>query len=446
MRQYGLDAQTGALVPADYRTGSVQEVRDSLIVGKRDLRPIFTQIQQKATLLALFDTCYSQDAARDLLSHPDPKYVPLQNLAKSPSDADEFAKDERNDVASMVEEPFPYRNAISMAAASRNQQAHDISARQIEFKPGLTLDGQPHGVFTNGLLKGLEGAADKNGDGVITHQELFSYLQEQSVAWEQNPQIEYSKDNAALLETPIFGGVKSAPRSRYEENRKTRVELQRIEPALRERISALPGIVVTEQEGDLQVRKGKAGGYVLSQGNGRVIYRRDLSPDELLARIAAEPSIRRLIGLSFPNSNNDLLLTARKKEGASGDAVFVAGQILQFEVRASRPAYLLLADIDVTGTVTIVYPGTGDPVSAVDARTPKLLGPGGAVLEPFGLEFLKLFAFDEKPAWYDSLRANSQERVRMFQPGTAEFERFLATLGAQTHASETRLRIITLER
>jgi len=50
--------------------------------------------------------------------------------------------------------------------------------------------GNGHGVFTYFLLKGLQGAADKNHDGVITAGELFAYLKQtvpQETNGRQNP-------------------------------------------------------------------------------------------------------------------------------------------------------------------------------------------------------------------------------------------------------------------
>lgn len=50
--------------------------------------------------------------------------------------------------------------------------------------------GNGHGVFTYFLLKGLQGAADKNHDGVVTAGELFSYLKQvvpQETNGRQNP-------------------------------------------------------------------------------------------------------------------------------------------------------------------------------------------------------------------------------------------------------------------
>lgn len=53
--------------------------------------------------------------------------------------------------------------------------------------------GNGHGVFTYFLLKGLNGEADKNHDGVVTAGELFSYLQRvvpQATNGKQNPRAQ----------------------------------------------------------------------------------------------------------------------------------------------------------------------------------------------------------------------------------------------------------------
>jgi uncharacterized caspase-like protein len=50
-----------------------------------------------------------------------------------------------------------------------------------------------HGVFTYYLLAGLNGAADLNGDGIVTVQELYEYVERQvtqksrSVGGNQHP-------------------------------------------------------------------------------------------------------------------------------------------------------------------------------------------------------------------------------------------------------------------
>ncbi|NWF84551.1 MAG: caspase family protein, partial [Bryobacteraceae bacterium] len=60
----GLQPYTGALVPADVRAGSVDEVSERLVIGKRDLQPVFFRMSAVAEVFVVFDTCYSGMTAR----------------------------------------------------------------------------------------------------------------------------------------------------------------------------------------------------------------------------------------------------------------------------------------------------------------------------------------------------------------------------------------------
>jgi hypothetical protein len=275
---------------------------------------------------------------------------------------------------------------------------------------------------------------------------MYAYLLEKSVTWQQNPQMQYSKTNTALLEQPLFGANRVASGAQAEGPKKVTVQAEGINPQLRERISRLTGIILTDKEGDLLVKNGDHGGYILAQGNGRTLNRDELSADQLVERIRAEPAIRELIGLSYRNPGNEILLTTVGDNLPSGQTVFSKGDTMKFEVRSGKRAWFLLLDIDAEGTVTVVYPALEDPLDPVDARQPRILGKGGLATAPFGMEFLKLFAFEQKPAEYDSWHANDKERVKEFSPTSAEFQRLLAALKVQSQAAEIAVRIITKDR
>ncbi|MGH9762386.1 MAG: caspase family protein [Blastocatellia bacterium] len=67
-------------------------------------------------------------------------------------------------------------------------------------EPSRENPGWGHGIFTLALLEGLEGAADFNGDRVVTCGELFQYVRSRvaiATSFKQNPQ-ESSGDNPLL--------------------------------------------------------------------------------------------------------------------------------------------------------------------------------------------------------------------------------------------------------
>ena len=88
--------------------------------------------------------------------------------------------------------------------ASKGQRAvitaSDIS--ESSFEDAKWGDG--HGVFTYFLLRGLQGEADRNHDGVVTAGELFAYLQQsvrQATDGKQNPRAMVGIDSSLTVST-----------------------------------------------------------------------------------------------------------------------------------------------------------------------------------------------------------------------------------------------------
>ena len=54
----------------------------------------------------------------------------------------------------------------------------EIDWKTLRAGRSQTFDGQPHGVFTQGLLRALNGLADTNHDGDVTYDELFRSTRE----------------------------------------------------------------------------------------------------------------------------------------------------------------------------------------------------------------------------------------------------------------------------
>ena len=80
---------------------------------------------------------------------------------------------------------FPLRNMIRGLGDSTTEQQKDVQGffriascgkDEISFEP----TDLKHGVFSYSLINGLKGAADKNGDGIITLMELFDYTRTQT--------------------------------------------------------------------------------------------------------------------------------------------------------------------------------------------------------------------------------------------------------------------------
>jgi hypothetical protein len=443
-RTWGLDPNTGALLPYDIKIGSPDEVRSRLLTGKQHLRPVFSALDEIATVFAIFDTCYSADAAKSIRVQRT-RYVSPSLLVRGAARGLRSVNDLDADLATMAlrqdTAPYPYRQVISLAAAGKFQPACDISAEDVRRRPELTFDHQPHGVLTDALIRGMKGAADKNHDGFVSHDELYSFLLETSVNWSHRPVLQASAGAAPLLKGAAFQpATRSTPAAESKEAAKSSnicVKTERLTPELNERISRIPGIQVSDACTDgLIARPANGGGFDLFQATGIAINNEPFPQDRLLARISAEPEVQELLNLtSEERFNLDLRLKPDDK------SVYTPGTPLSFEVRTGQPAYLLLLNIDITGAVTVVYPF--HEIAKTEANAYKSVGDGGQIQAPYGIEYMKLFAFREKPAGLEKWNAPVGQEGITVEPGSAKLRELMRMIRAGKPGSDTRLRLVT---
>ena len=104
--------------------------------------------------------------------------------------------------------PYPYRTVVYISAASKSERAMDIGSTLIRSGRVKTIDGRPHGAFTNAFIDGLNGGADTNKDRTVTNEELYRFVKDQVTEhFPHQPQLlmpEQSRE--ALLQAPVFGG------------------------------------------------------------------------------------------------------------------------------------------------------------------------------------------------------------------------------------------------
>jgi hypothetical protein len=445
-RTWGLDPNTGAILPWDIKVGTPDEVRAKLILGKQHLRPVFSALDSVATVFAIFDTCYSADAAKSIRVQRT-RYVPLGLLAGGASRGLRSVNDLDADLATMAARqdptPFPYHQVISLAAAGKFQPACDISAEDVRRHPELTFDHQPHGVLTDALMRGMKGAADKNRDGVVTHDELYSYLLEASVNWSHRPVLQASADAKGILKGAAFQAVRPPAPDRQQQKETGKfteicIKAEQLRPEVVARITGIAGVKVSDSCGSgLIVRPANAGGFDLFQASGIAINSDALPEDKLLARIAAEPEVQQLLNLgSEQKMNLDLRIKPDDK------SVYTGGSPIGFEVRTNEPAFLLMLNIDTTGAVTVVYPYQM-LILRNQANQFEPIGAGGQVSAPFGIEYMKLFAFREKPAGLEKWNATGDDKPITVEPGSAKFRELMQMVRAGKPVAETRTRLVT---
>lgn len=454
MKLPGLSSNTGALIPADFtRAATAKEALERLVVGSRDLRPRFERLDATRDLIVVFDSCYSGNAVRSLYagdtadrSLPWHEVTGETSAARSGGEA-LFPDDDQPSpwgAQTARVEPYPYKRTLYFAASSVDEAAQDIPKRKLARHP--TIDGQPHGAFTNALLNGLAGQANTNGDNTLTYQELFAYARTQvAQQFHHTPQVSTPAGNDVLLDRPVFaakGVATVAPAAAAVES--LRILAGATVP--REVLSALGGIagaaVVSAGPHDVRV-EAEPRAVVVLHGSGDVLMRYDGQPSfvapAVVTRLRRQARVHPLLNMAFPGQSFNTFVTLQTTDRRG---YLLTGDQIVLDFKSEIPAYLLVLNIDVEGLVSVLYPG--GPRSAEELRTVADRAHATFTVvpnQPKGTEFIKVFAFEERPAglerWPDKL----------IDPQSREWDDLMAMIrGARGRRSQAILKIVTADR
>ena len=153
----------------------------------------------------------------------------------------------------------------------------------------------------------------------------------------------------------------------------------------------------------------------------------------LVQRLSRQVKIKDLVGLSFPDQRFNVFADMM---GAGG--VLVEGDTVGFRIRADQDSYILLIDIDPTGSVYVIYPVNEQELSPIKANRELALPDIGKVGRPLGTEYVKVFAFKQ--------RSSALERMidAEFDPSDEKFSVLMRLVKDQRHAiAQTTLRVKT---
>jgi hypothetical protein len=424
----GLDLSTGAIVPTDIRESSnAQETVAQLIVGSRDLRPRLEKLDQKnARALVVFDACYSGETAKDIPVLRPRNANLLADAVVAPETLSAFGAALKE--ADQAEE-WPYRNIVYISAAARHELAWDIPAAEARTtRP--TVDGKAHGAFTNALLIGLKGAADTDHDRKISYEELHGFLVNQLQREGQTPQL-HPKGGDVARQTVLTASGQAAPASRV--SRRLRVWLSTPDAVMRERIQLVRRADLVTDAYDIEIRA-EGTGYRAFHPSGAAITSKTLSAAETLLLLEKRSQSNLLTTLAFPMQDFNVSLTMDPDQGA-----YYEGERVKVQLQPSRDSWLLVFDIDVEGNVYLVYPHERSDFRKVGAGE-TVTGTELVSAVPFGVEILQVFAFTQKPAFYDvlqgTLRLTESQAIGLLEqlekdassPGRSQTQRVTYTL------------------
>lgn len=135
----------GTLVPVDFSVDTPETMAKKLVKESEDIRPLLEIMDRKGVqVLAVFDTdyfCTNSYTGQGTI-----------NLNIEPS----------------------YHNVVYWSGSTGTQHNIDITSKYLKKSGTGTIDGNPHGAFTNALLQVLHGEiqADTNSDGMLSPAEL----------------------------------------------------------------------------------------------------------------------------------------------------------------------------------------------------------------------------------------------------------------------------------
>ena len=395
-----LPDNSGAFVPHDFPIfGNLEEQVANLIIGKRDLRPLLEQLDRgERQVFVVADSCYSGNAVRSLFR---PVSAQLQSrLLPGLNNTDfTFESDLASDdpfAGTREEEEYPYKNVIFIAAASDRETAADISRSSLDRWP--TLSGEPHGAFTDTLLRVLAAdlPADTNGDG-LSYQELYT-----AASWYMDkrgyghfPQLlpRAQEDVGSLATRKVFGESESVPRVASAVSVPAlRVHVTDPDSPLNTVLSQLAGVELTDQQPDLRLRQENNDTLLLNAAWDLVVRLENAAPDDVVQRLQRQIRIKQLLELAQGQAPFELRMDLR-----NGGIALMEGEFLQLDIRADRTVYLLLFNINSHGELELFYPASRQELQPVQT----LSIPDGfkmQVTPPFGTDQLIAYGFSEPKA------------------------------------------------
>jgi hypothetical protein len=337
-------------------------------------------------------------------------------------------------------EPYPYQNIYYISASSENEIAKDIQHDLLHLYP--TIDGKPHGALTDSLLRVLAGEVqiDTDNDGVWSQLELYTALRSLvRQRFNQTPQaLPKQGQMAADLRARAFfvrstGGLAPPTDTPATSQPSLRVQIVDSLPVIKAHIAKIDGVVIVNDKPDLIISK---------DGNALVLALPDMHPlsrftafdiHQVADRIRRHQRIEPLTRLVYPRQRFNVEIDL---SGSYRKSVIMEDEPFGFEIRAEKPAYLLLLNVDPAGAVHILYPFDRSELQPLVPGKTHILADRCQALWPFGTETVKLFAFTHKPEALESLVG--QESIDPDSALFKELERLVGLGGVKSAQASVR--------
>ena len=410
--QFDLPYATGAWFPYDFDPDDTASQQRTLIIGRRDLVPRLKRLDTGGRwVVVVSDSCFSGQVVRRIgQKHAHTRYIALRkrDLGVGASAGSAAAAPS----ARPPPPPYPYQHVILLSGASDSETGNDISsAADLQEHP--TLDGKPHGAFTDAFLRLLDGQMVTGSFSYAqAREQMNAFLEGRHLA--QHPQLlpaiaEDPEDigsnqfltavhNLAASGSMAASGAAGAP----PQDVTVHVKLEAVAPALKTAIVALRNVAVVDRDGELTVRQSGEQVQLLGPAGDPIVSAKASDP-KLLDRIEAQAWVNR----SVPQGTDALGLRAETDPGSRGNT-FVQCESFVFEVRLQKAAYLMLLDLDPQGELTLLYPTRASERQIVPSGKARAI-PGAdpkdhiVVTAPFGTDAVTVVAFEQPQEFLNTM-------------------------------------------
>ncbi len=397
---------SGAFLPYDANPNKPDFIR-ALIVGRTDFVPIFSALEQGGRKLwVISDSCYSGQQVRSS-QLPGNDELPARTvpILLDPAEIEKQSISMGLAANAPAKTPYPYRTVAFLAASAEGEKALDVSGPALQNTP--THDKQPHGAFTDALLRVLKAEipGDLDSDGLLSlnevHRATLDFMAQRAYSHTPQRLPSVAEDAQGVGNAPVLSMRHVAAKPTQPAPEPLRVVPLGLSAPLLQALAGVPDVVV--------VKQGAATDISLTEEKGRVKV--IAASGDLLAEMdAASAPVMTAQVRQLAWAKRLRLLAERHRRGALQMDVdpslmggnFVIGSKIAFVVRPDKAATLLLLNISSDGKVSVLYPQRAGEAKPLVANASVFI-PGNEehlrikVQEPLGMDLLFAFAFDTPP-------------------------------------------------
>lgn len=382
---------------------------DGLIVGRHEIKPLLKQLSKDRTVFVIFDSCFSGNAVRSIDSQYTPKQKRLLNISLGTESELEIRTgstgasrcincEANNDVT-----PFDYDNVIYFGAAADNQLAIEHSQAEIDAGLASTIDGKPHGGFSDALLRVLS-STDLPTTDAISYRQLFSLLvgtfNMNCANCAHNPVILPVNDSSALLKPVLSKTIRTAATigSSLESSTHTsdlQIDITNLGKPMSKAIdligsvqmnSTLPDIILSKNEDGIEARS----------ADGLLVSRLPINTKaaDITEWVSAQAWLKQRKAADAKQNSGTILAYFRNP---LTNPVAFEGESVYFTVSLEQDAKLVLLHTNSNGELNLFYPSNKQQSERVFSAATTIQFPERndmvlKVTEPWGTDNIAIYA------------------------------------------------------